>query len=289
MKKSLILFCLALLGSACQHKPALREAAPAPAAVEAPAAATARPAAPAAAPALTAEMRTFLQQNDLSALWQNKVENRREYPAFSGFFGADHYRIGFVFSRVTQDAQRPEVFHVQGKNQFKKVVTPFEGTLTVTQIADLDSYMDLDSVAMRTARAYTVTADFVLRENPAAKTAGVFRGTGHLDLYRTADGTMDQLIGMPGVADKNPTKGSGLLFAGEWTSNSTGRRKPVLLANDVFVIAPAVLKDFGIGERGGEINPKYAKLGWTAIWENEEWWAEPGSGPVTAQAPADSL
>ncbi|UOQ52007.1 hypothetical protein [Hymenobacter cellulosivorans] len=283
MRTSLVISFLAMLASSgCQQQTASTATEVAPVAPEVTAASsaatTAAPLAPVASASsltkLLPEKRAFLQQNNIAPLWQNDTEERRQYPAFSGFYGADHYRISFVFTRVTQDQQRPELFHVQGKSQFKKAVTPFAGTLTVSQIAELDTFLDLDSASSATAKAYTVTAGFELRENSAAKGAGVFRGTGYLDLYRTADGKLHQCSSMPSSADKDPTRGSGLLFSGEWVSNTTGQHKPLLLANDPFVIAPDVLKDFGIGERSGEINPKYAKLGWTEVWENEEWWAD---------------
>jgi len=273
-----------LLLVACQRQPETKTlVAAAPATSESTVAA--KPVAPVkTAPegeTLTSEMLAFLKENDLATLWQNDVESRRENPTLQGFFGNDHYAIAFVFTHVLRDDERPNVFHVQGKSRYKKRITPFDGLLTVTQIADLSTYLDLDSVEEANARAYTVKASFIFRQDSTIKNAGVYRGTGLLDMYRTQAGKIDQCLIYGG--EDNPTKGRGLQFEGEWVSNATGQRKPLLLSNDVFAIAPMVLKNFGIGERGGEINPKYAKLGWVEIWENDEWWAEPGTAVAKAQ------
>jgi hypothetical protein len=50
---------------------------------------------------------------------------------------------------------------------------------------------------------------------------------------------------------------------------------------NIFYFQQDIFRDFIIGERDMDFNPKYAKLGWNSYWENEEWWAEPGK--VTAK------
>jgi len=35
-----------------------------------------------------------------------------------------------------------------------------------------------------------------------------------------------------------------------------------------------VLTRFGLGDRSGNINRKYARVGWDTYWKNEEWWVE---------------
>ena len=46
------------------------------------------------------------------------------------------------------------------------------------------------------------------------------------------------------------------------------------MSSDIFLLSPSLIKDFGIGDRGAQVNPKYAKLGWNELWENDEWWAD---------------
>lgn len=70
-----------------------------------------------------------------------------------------------------------------------------------------------------------------------------------------------------------PAQGAGLVYRGTWTSKNRRLTKPVLFSRNVFMIASEVLPHFGIGERSGFMNPKYAKLGWTDALENDEWWA----------------
>jgi hypothetical protein len=55
---------------------------------------------------------------------------------------------------------------------------------------------------------------------------------------------------------------------------TTGQVKSFIVSPDVAAVAPFVFKDFMLDERMGQINPKYAKLGWNEFWSNEEWWAD---------------
>ena len=226
-------------------------------------------------PTLTPPMRALLRTHDLAPLWRNNGPPQNDNPAIDGptldgFFGPDHYRISFVFTRVWRDSLNPALFHVQGKSLYKKDIAPFAGSLEVKHLANLNTRLDLapdDS----TARAYTAESHFVLRESLATKSPGVFEGTGLLDFYVTASGAVEQVL----VGRRNtPARGQGLLLKGKWTSNRTKRQKELLLARDVFQIAPDVLEHFDISERGSEINPKYARLGWDDYWENREWWAD---------------
>jgi len=223
---------------------------------------------------LTAPMRAMLKGYDLAHLWGSIDTTNKLSPlsVLNGCFGPDHYRIAFVFTRVWRDSLDPALYHLTGKNNFKKRVTAFSGTLRVHQVADLKpEYLDLaeeDSLA----QAYTAKGRFSFEEDPKAPGAGKFDGTGVLDFYVTPKGEIGQVLLMGGV--QHPTRGQGVVYRGNWTDNKTGQRKEMLLALDFSRFAPDVLEDFSVGERGEEINPKYAKLGWNNYWENKEWWAE---------------
>lgn len=277
--KKLIIGLLTLGVLACQHHaaPVVRvAAAPLPVAAVMPAVAPPL-AAPAAAPdSLTPAMQTMLRQFDLSPLWVGDTAYADGYPVLTGFFGPDHYGISLIIDHAERDAREPALFHVRGRDRFRKVITPFEGTIRVRQIADFDSSYIMRSTIKDSVKVYTATAAFTLRQAPTGKQYGVFSGEAFVDFYVTNDGyyRAPEVL-MEGIIDTNtPTLGSGRLLRGTWVNSLTGAKKPLLVAADVFVIAPEIFPDFGVGDRGTQVNPKYAKLGWSELWENEEWWAE---------------
>ena len=250
----------------------------------------------AAADTLTKPMRQLLGEIDLSKLWQGDTQYRRENPTLQGFFGPDHYRFALAFTSVSRDAQHPEVYHVRGKCRYRKNIRPFEGTLTVRQIVDLDAPWDYDEFtpqqqdstltqaaandsaearyerARRLSHPYTLRAELAIQE-AAAPNSGVFRGEAVLNFHVTSLGRLDYVTA-PFVSKEVPANGSEMLVHGSRRNLTTREVKTFVVAADVFAAAPEVYKDFGIGDRGGEINPKYAKLGWNELWENDEWWAD---------------
>ncbi|MDQ2769805.1 MAG: hypothetical protein M3Y54_04820 [Bacteroidota bacterium] len=218
---------------------------------------------------LTAPMRALLQQHDLAPLWASRSEGQPAKSALEGFYGTSPYRISFYFSQVVRDVQEPTLFHVTGLNRYHRVITPFTGTIRVQAVQPFADSMhaDVDS----TARCFTATARFVLREDPRTKGAGNYAGTALLDFYVDAQGRIDQAMMLDGT--QNPTQGCGLLFRGTQTSNQTGRRQPVAFAGFYGAVVPDALLHLGLGDRSDEVNPNLARLGWNEAWENDEWWA----------------
>lgn len=218
----------------------------------------------------------FLAANNLAPLWQadydQKANDASRPIILDGFYGEEHRHISVLLERVRRDAAQPNVFQVQGRTRYKKNITPFEGTITVEGLKPLKTMLDLDSVEAARAHAYTATARFVLREDPATNGAGTYQGTALMDFYQLASGKLDLVQLMPDT--DLPTGGGGLLFRGQWTSNRTGRQQAVAFANYPEAVLPDALKDLYIGERGETLNPKYAGLDWSEAWENEEWWAK---------------
>ena len=266
MKTNPLILVLCLAAAACQH--------PAPATTETAAAAAAPPPAPTAPAATTDSLssatRVLLRRYDLAPLWANRDEGKAAKSAMEGFYGDKPYRISFYFTSVERDAARPNVFHITGLDRYKKVITPFSGTITVRDIVPFtDSmYVDADS----TARAFTARGQFVLREDAATRGAGDYAGEALLDFYYDAHGHLSQAYYLDG--DANPTKGCGLLFRGTQTSNQTGRRQPVAFAGFYGAVVPDALRHLGLGDRGDEVNPNLARLGCNEAWENDEWWAK---------------
>lgn len=262
MKKRFWLAIIGLAATACQpHSATKQAAAQLPPPVATPPGAQAPPA------DSTAAVLALLRQVDLSAAWRGARN-----AAMEGFYGPDNYRISFHTDSLWRDARRPNVFHFRGRDRYKRTITPFTGTLTVTRLAPLPDTVGLEH--RLGDRAYSAFASFVLREDSTAKGSGHCVGRAALDFQvnarnQAAEASFDGVD----LGWDNPTRGCGQVFRGTWQDNRTGRRKPVAWANFYGVIVPEVLRDMGLGERGDEVNPRLARYGWNTIMENDEWWA----------------
>lgn len=278
MKKLILLLAVALTGAACQH--------------QTPAAAAANPAATspphpldqplpllfAAADTLDAPMRALVRQHNLAPLWQGDADERKENPVLEGFFGPDHYRFAFVFNEVRRDARQPELFHVRGKCRYRKNIRPFTGTLTLRTIVALpdtnfQQMREADlGIAAGSVKTYTAKARLQLREEKQ-ENSGLFEGEALLDFSVTTDHHLGYVTSVSGGLETiNPTRGSGVLLRGKRRNVSTGEVKSFVVAASALSASPDIYQDFVIGDRGDEINPRYAKLGWNNLWANEEWW-----------------
>ncbi|GAA4365451.1 hypothetical protein GCM10023185_35720 [Hymenobacter saemangeumensis] len=239
----------------------------------------------AASDTLTQPMREFLAQHDLSALWANEQDSAYPDPSFEGFFGPDYYRFGMVFNKVRRDLTNPALYHVQGKSCYfkSKNVRPFSGKLTVRRLVDLHYPGFLKQRAEQFSSAadslaghtYTAYGQLQLQEE-SQENSGRIEGEVVLDFF-IVPGQAPAYVYVfdhDGRDDKLPTRGARLLLRGNRLNLTTGQVKSFLVAPDVSAIAPDLFKDFMLDERMGQINPKYAKLGWNEYWKNDEWWAE---------------
>ena len=266
MKPAYLLLLPVLVATACQPTAGTKEPAGTSPNQLAPAAVTAI-----STDSLSAATQAMLRKYDLSPLWANRAEGKASQLAMEGFFGSSPYRISFYFSSVERDPALLNVFHVIGLDRYKKVITPFTGTITVRNITPFTDSMSVDSPDS-TARAFTAAGRFELREDPATKGAGNYAGEALLDFYYDAHGRFDQASYLDGIA--NPTKGCGLLFRGSQVSNTTGQHQPVAFANFYGAVVPQALQKLGLGDRSEEINPNLVRFGWNEAWENDEWWAK---------------
>ncbi|PJJ60734.1 hypothetical protein [Hymenobacter chitinivorans] len=279
MKKPLILSSLVLLSAACQQTTtATRPVTTAPVAAAAPAAVAPRqPAAPTPTLPLNAEAQAFLAKYDVGKLLL------RDDGPFNGFLGSDHYRVEVMFTEVVKDEHAPNVYRVRGKSRFKKVVTPLSGSFTITELRDQPKATEEEQQSVRVfysneENAYSVLGTFELREDSSAHGAGVFAGRAVIDFSVGQSG----LLAVHDQSPRSPAQDAGILLKGQWTSYATHKSQPVALAYYIWAYGESVLKNFNVGERGPEINPKYAKLGWNEFWDQEEWWAEPGTVTIHA-------
>jgi hypothetical protein len=220
-------------------------------------------------------MWAILRHHDLAALWGDPRGTYQQSPVLDGFLGDEHQRFALAINTVRQDKSQPQLFRATGKSRLNGVTTPFSGTITIVSITNLaDDMVAPGEAADSTNSLYTAKGLF--RFQPAAtKTSSDLEGEVFFDFVLDKQGKVDMVTTiMTNPDDKFPAKGCGMVVRGQRTSRATGEQKTVLLARDVFVIAPEVFADFGVGDRGTLVNPKYAKLGWNEAWENEEWWAD---------------
>jgi hypothetical protein len=272
-----LLLPLALASPACQQSaPPAQSQTEAPLATAKPAAAKAATPTATADTALTASMQALLQQHDLAPLWANRADGGAAAAfAMEGFYGPPHHRISFYFGNVERDLAQPNLFHVTGLDRYKKVITPFSGTITVRALRPFTKGMFLDvAEADSAAPAYTAVARFALNEDPSTKGAGNYAGEALLDFYIDSQQHLHLASSHPMSSELNPTLGSGLIFRGYHVSNQTGLRKSVAFSRDYSMVVPESLAKLGLGARSEEVNPNLAKLGWNENWENEEWWAK---------------
>jgi hypothetical protein len=209
---------------------------------------------------------SILAQSNLSKLILN------EYP-INGFYGEDRYRIEFIVDDVKRDSMDARIYYLKGRNRHKKVITKFEGTLTLTGVSELID-PNIDTAALTDLyyiKSYSAKGDFQLKEDTTMlATSGLFKGSVNIDFVTTINGSVDLWYFSP----ETPSKGGGVTYEGTWTSYQKDKPtpKPVIWSNDLFQFANTILKEFSIGEREVEINEKYRHLGWENFWENEEWW-----------------
>lgn len=294
MKKLYWLLTLAVAGTACQH-----QAPPTQVAVATSTAAlttttlvkTIAVPAPIVADSLTPRTRATLRRVDLSSLLLAPQPGKTgEYQsALDGFFGKNPQRLSLAIVKATRDSLQPSIYHIIGKTRYEKQIANFEGSIQLTKLADYydqgillvqqEATFLQDTITGKgnivNAKAYSATASFNFT-NSSLPNSYLLAGQALLDFWVT-DGGKTGII-YPAFAglilDKTPTKGSGLLLKGTWRNGTTNLQNPFLVSRNIFLLSPDIIQEFGIGDRGSEVNPKYAKLGWNTYWENDEWWAD---------------
>lgn len=233
------------------------------------------PALPAgAADTLAQRTLTLLRRYDLTPFWNDPHGDFQPVLVLEGFLGKEHRRLGLAITNVRRDPTQPQVFWVTGRMRKHRVTTPFTGKLVVDKIIDLqDDSVGPGEAADSTNRLYTASASFNFRPQ-GAQSSGEFVGQAFFDFVVPQRGNVYMVTTiMTQPNDAFPARGCGMVLRGHWVA-ANGKQEHMLVAKDLFAISSEVFPDFGIGDRGTEINLKYAHLGWNEAWENDEWWAE---------------
>lgn len=233
-------------------------------------------------------MRATLRQVNLAKLFLAPEPGQpADYQTvLDGFFGNNPERLSLAILKATRDSLNPGLFHIAGRARYKKQVTDFTGSIQLTSVANYydqgllrtqgeETFIQDTTAAgsgdILNAKAYSAAATFLFTSRPPA--AYSLSGRAMLDFWVTDKGKIGGLYApCEGcVDDKMSSKGSSLLLRGKWLTSSPKQERSFTVARSIFAIANDLIKDFAIGDRGAQVNPKYDKLGWSDYWENEEW------------------
>lgn len=247
------------MATACQ--PQSKPTATAPPVV----AASHKAAAPAAGAPVNEHSLEFVSRYNLTPLLQEDADNSVLH--LNGFYGPDNYRMELALLSVRHDPAQPGRYLVTGKDRYKKIITPLTGYIDFTDAGSCPVMMFRES----DSPACTVQGRYELREDSTTHGAGIFRGRIAADISISATNEVQ----LHSNGTNSPSRGGMLTLTGNWTSLATGQQKAATWVYDLEGYhGPQVASDFIIGERGEEINFKYAKFGWNNVWENDEWWAD---------------
>lgn len=189
----------------------------------------------------------------------------------NGFYGADRYRIEFIFTSIEKTANDPSVYRIKGKNKYKKTISDYAGLMEIKEVYSFnDPNLSAEAIdEMGFEKSYSLVGEYRFYEDSTFKTSGLFAGKFQIDIGKLKDGRTELWFFSPGT----PSEGSGYRFDGTWTSYRNPQlNKPVIWSRDLFRFANDILEEFSYGERDIEINPKYRHLGWDTFWDGNEWW-----------------
>ncbi|MCB2379524.1 hypothetical protein LGH70_18145 [Hymenobacter sp. BT635] len=208
---------------------------------------------------------TLVRRLNLASLWLVSAREA-EAQTMLGCMGPQYRPFDLVYEKVVRDGKNPALYHVQGKSRERERILPFRGTITVTSLRKVKAPVH-----------YRAVGRFRLAEIGQEEGAGTFAGTFTATFSQTPQG----LAYLPGRTywwAEGPA-GEGTTFTSTWTSPTHPQPLKLVWASNFMNIADSIMDGFSVGERGPGINRKYARVGWSRFWENDEWWVEE-PGPV---------
>lgn len=215
-----------------------------------------------------AQRLSLLSRADLGRLWRHGAQSSTE-DVLNGCFGYDGRRLEFVFTTVQAVAGHPGHYAVAGKFRCYGDITPFRGRIELQQVQRLPADVTVyDRTGTAGVPTYCASGSFNLQATSNHGLGGQFNGRIALD-FQVPAGHRATLA----YTDNATTRQGGLLFEGNWSESAGGEVVPVVWKQGMAVTRQ-VLTRFEIGSRDVEINPKYARVGWNRLWDNDEWWTE---------------
>ena len=208
----------------------------------------------------------------LAPLWQVDAGGNPS-EVHNGFFNHERQRLEMVFLGIERDGRNLNLYHVRGKDRRYRKVKPFVGTFSFAsvQLGAPRQQGNTSGNGQEKVVPGLATGTFVLKETAPASdhSAGTFQGTMAVDFLVMPD---KSVVFNPAPTGAR-TRQAGMLLEGRWTAATGAATSSVLVQNGNAVIGSGLMPRFDIGDRGQEINPRYTRVGWDTLWENEEWWA----------------
>jgi hypothetical protein len=203
-----------------------------------------------------------VKAHDLSSFWISDKFSQ------NGVYGDDYWRIEFYLSDIEQDNADLLTYHVKGKDRHKGIVTPFEGTITITKAT---RYAVPHPMA-ETVSPISLVASYRFVEDPKSKYSGVFNGVFRSNfVYEPAKPEVFLLDNNGDDGYMNNT------FVGVWTSK-TGKQKKCIWGLERLPYT----EDWDEGAGEIYVNKKYIKNGWQSymqrlmedkpVAKKDEWW-----------------
>lgn len=229
------------------------------------------------------EISQFFGKHNLAPLIQN-INRNQDDRSMNGFLGLNRYRTEVVITTARKSLQNQFVYLIKGMTRTKKHIVPFQGQLLFDSLAiepmlkadDVQNIKDWSMLTViridrdKVIKRYSVAGKAVFAETRPSPQARSFDGRVVIELELTKRGKL--YTNTPFL--HGPSQGGEQKYAGTWTDSQTGQLTPTVWVKNIIGYGPFIHEDFVIGERDVEINPKYAKLGWNELWENDEWWAK---------------
>ena len=214
-----------------------------------------------------------LKRWDMSRLWLGNGKISQD-----GAFGQRYWRIKIYFTASVKDKNNPLRYNVKGKTLMKGKVTPFSGSITLTEMnAGRDDYFyevndTGSSIDYLVPQEWgEVSGVFVLNEDKADPGAGTFSGC------YWAEYALDTI---KGVAYRDETiMGDGYsnnVFEGKWKAYKGGQVAKI----NFFDGKPTTAGELNIGAGDFMVADEYKHNGWeTHFTKQEVIWTQVGDGP----------
>lgn len=112
---------------------------------------------------------------------------------FVGYVGDMKHRLFIVYETVEQDTQNPTRYRIKGYAKINDSNRPFEGTLNVKEVRQLEQmhYGPQDKMRLSGMQAQGfILAEYTLDEQPRSQDFGQYIGTMKLNWYSDKDGVL---------------------------------------------------------------------------------------------------
>ncbi|HZF99446.1 MAG TPA: hypothetical protein VEY71_00515 [Chitinophagales bacterium] len=207
--------------------------------------------------------------------------NNEKYGA-TGVFDTTNGRLQIHFENVAKDKDNPLVYRVRGASRHMKQVTPFKGSIRITEITKatgalndmLNAMPGMKTEDSRMADGVErgdyvlVNGTFDLREDSTKKFSGVFSGDVQFALRVKPDGSLSN--------DWNRSESNyyrNFVYRGSWRAHTKKFSAPAAWSDGRIPVKEGV----DVGQHEFRIAPQFEKHGWKRnengdYEDNPEYW-----------------